>query len=280
MKRVPILVLVLALGLVLAGCGKGASTSATGFTLRIHTAGGFLPPGADIVGVPQFTLTSDGRIVTSGPMIELYPGPALPNMLQRTITRAGIDAIIAEARKDGLFGPDKHYDNDMVADAGTTFFIIEDGDERHQISAYALGGFEIGDNASEEAKAERAKLQHFIEQIGDLDKWLPEGSLGEEESFEIEAMRVVALDSPGDRGDGVKAGEMDWPLSPLATFGEESGPIRCGVVTGADLERLLPSARKATQITDWKSDGKKYNVLMRPQLPDESGCEVPSRPQS
>lgn len=280
MKRVAIFSLVMALGIALAGCGKEAGSAAPGFRLSVHTAGGFVPPGWDMIGVPQFTVTSDGRIVTSGPMIEIYPSPALPNMLQRTVTREGVDAIIAEARKDGLYGPDKHYENNTVADAGTTFFIIEDGDERHQISAYALGGFEQGDNASAESKAGRAKLQHFLDMIGDLDKWMPAGSLGEEEPFEIEALRAVVTDAPEDRGDDVKPGEMDWPLGSLATFGQASGPVRCGVVSDADLDELLPMARKATQITEWKSDGKFYNVLMRPQLPDETGCEVPSRSES
>jgi hypothetical protein len=269
------------LALALAACGKGDGGLDGGgdaFSLRIQTAGGFLPPGMDIVAVPQFAVTSDGRVITSGPQIAIYPGPAMPNMLQRTISKAGIEALIAEARTAGLFGPDAHYDNPMVADAGTTFFIVHDGDARHQISAYALGGFD-DDAASAEDKEARKKLNEFLTKTGDLESWLPDGALGEEEPYDFTAMRVVSQPGTDNPDDDLTQGEMDWPLGDLATFGTESGPIRCGVVTGDDLDELVPKVRAANQLTLWKSEGKTYNVMVRPQLPDETGCEVPSQPQ-
>ena len=66
-----------------------------------------------------------------------------------------------------------------------------------------------------------------------------------------------------------------WPLSsPLARFGTETSTpgTRCGAVTGADLDRLLPLARSANQLTPWTSNGKEYSLAFRVLLPDEHGC--------
>lgn len=269
----------LALGMLACGRGDGLTPSSDTFTLRVYNAGGFVPPGADQAAVPEFALTADGRALTGGPMIEIYPGPAMPNVLQRQITQAGIDALEAEARAAGLFGPDAHYDHNGVADAATTFFIVDADGARHVISAYALGMDAMpGPGSSSSDTEARKKLQRFRERLGDLGAWLPAGSIGDEEPYEMTALRVVARPGTDSPDDGVPASEKDWPLStPLATFGEAVGDTRCEVVDGDDLTTLLPHAREATQITLWRSGDATYLLQFRPQVPEERGCEVPSR---
>lgn len=94
----------------------------------------------------------------------------------------------------------------------------------------------------------------------------------------MSALRVVARPGTDNPDDSVPAGEKDWPLStPLATFGEAVGDVRCGVVDGGDLTTLLPRAREATQITLWRSGDATYLLQFRPQVPEERGCEVPTR---
>lgn len=287
MMRVPKIFIVMALTAGLAACGKGGELNTdAAIALRVQTAGGFVPPGVDQASVPEFALTSDGRVVTGGPQIEIYPGPAMPNMQQRSITAAGIDAIAAEARAAGLFGPDKHYDSVGIADAGTTFFTVVADGERHQISANALGmdagGVQGGPGAPDapggapQDEDARAKLQRFREKLGDLSTWLPAGSLGDEQLFEITALRVVANETTANPDENPRPGEMDWPLGSLATSAGGGNDARCFVIAGDDLAKVLPRARKATQNTVWHSDGKSYNVQFRPQLPDEQGCEVPT----
>ena len=48
--------------------------------------------------------------------------------------------------------------------------------------------------------------------------------------------------------------------------------MRCGVVDGADLDTLWPILEKANALTPFTSGGKEYTFLVRPLLPDESGC--------
>lgn len=276
MTRVVRISMMVALSAVMVSCGKGSGLSTGDFVLRVQIAGGLFPVEADQVSVPEFALTADGRVVTGGPQIEIYPGPAMPNVQQRTITSAGVDAIEAEARAAGLLGPDAHYDNDLIIDAATIYFTVVADGTRHVVSAYALGDAEDSPGTSASDRDARAKLQRFREKLGDLGSWVPEGSLGEEKPYEITALRVAVGPAGDNPDDGVKPSEIDWPLAgSLATFGEPA--TRCGIVSGDDLTKVLPRAQDATQITIWRSDGKRYNLRFRPQLPDEQGCEVPTR---
>jgi hypothetical protein len=43
-------------------------------------------------------------------------------------------------------------------------------------------------------------------------------------------------------------------------------------VEGADLDLLLTAAQKANQLSPWTSGDMTYTVILRPLLPDESGC--------
>jgi len=279
MRRIPI---VLLLAAALASCGtstgfSGGPGEGSAVTMRVQTAGGFVAPGTDQASFPEFALTADGRVVTTGPQIEIYPGPSMPNTLQRSITREGIDAIAAAARDAGL-DEDNHYGYDGVADAGTTYFTFAVDGARHVVSAYALGmDSQSGPGQTTANRDARAKLQRFREKLGDLPSWLPAGSLGEEKPYEFDALRIVAREGAVNPEDSAKPSEKGWPLStPLAEFGTATRDARCGVVTGADLDSVLPLARTSSQNTLWHSGGKTYVLQFRPQLPDEKACEVPA----
>ena len=65
-----------------------------------------------------------------------------------------------------------------------------------------------------------------------------------------------------------------WPLSePLATFGETMPALimgeRCGVVTGDDVDVLLPLFQEANTLTPWTDDGAAFGIAVRPLLPGE-----------
>jgi hypothetical protein len=69
---------------------------------------------------------------------------------------------------------------------------------------------------------------------------------------------------------------IDWPLTePLATFGRpvpDQPALRCGTVSGDDLHTLRPLFEQSNELTPWRSDGTSYTLILRPLLPDESGC--------
>ena len=244
--------------------------------LRVQTGGGFVPVEWNLRSVPGFTLLGDGRLIVEGPVIEIYPGPAMPNLLVSRLTEAAIQAILAEAERAGLLGGDATYDYPCVADAPTTTFTVSAGGTTSTVSAYALG-FE--DDAGQSACAgtdrrARAELWDFSMRLGDLRSWLPEGSVSAEEPYVPAEMRVYVQPYRGD--PELPQRLIEWPLEvPLAEFGRPDPNlpgVRCGVVSGPDLEALLPLANRANQLTPWVSDRDRHGLIFRPLLPDEHGC--------
>jgi hypothetical protein len=278
----------LVLGLALSGCarfGAGSEPSPSpsptpppdSLVLRVETGGGFVAPSFALRQVPEFTLLADGRVITQGPQITIYPGPALPNLLMRSLTPEGVQAVVDAAREAGLDGPDHAYDRQTVADAPTTTFTFVDGGRTHVISVYALdvGGAPIADaGGSDEAQARQA-LSEFRSKLFDLERWLPAGSVGPESSFDADEVRVY-VQEPATSDPTLAQEPVDWPLDdPLATFGEpvpDQQALRCGTVTGADLDTLRPLFEQSNELTPWRSEGRSYTLILRPLLPDESGC--------
>lgn len=257
--------------------GTDQPTGADQLLLRVATGGGFVPVDYLLRQLPQFSLIGDGRIITQGPVIEIYPGPALPNLLVATVTEEGVREILEAARAAGLAGPDRSYDCSAIADAPTTTFTFADSSGTHVVSAYALAEELDCPGLGESERDARAALLDLQNRLSDLRSWLPEGSVGEDRPFEFDELRVFvgAYDTiPED--PYLEQPVVDWPLSqPLASFGEPVADLegfRCGTVQGEDLARLLPLAGSANELTPWASDGSTYHLLLRPLLPDENRC--------
>jgi hypothetical protein len=281
-------ILVLAAAAATACAGLRSSPPATGIDhptgpndliLRVHVGGGFVPIDYSLRNVPSWSLFGDGRLVVTGPQIEIYPGPALPNLQVSQFSEEGIQQILEAARDAGLFGPDRRYDHPGIADASTTTFTVVAEGQRHFISAYALGFDEPPGMISQEDLDARRALLDFQTKIGDRN-WLPQGSITEEQPFDFDELRIfVRDDAPKD--DALPQEELRWPLSPgLADFGTELPDLdlRCGSIQGADLDTFLPLAQQANELTPWRNDNHLYGLILRPLLPDESGCELTSDP--
>ena len=265
------------------GSGGGSSsgidhpTGANDLVLRLATGGGFVPIEFNLKALPGVSLFGDGRLIVEGPVIEIYPGPAMPNLQVSRLTEEGVQAILDEARKAGLLGQDASYDYPCVADAPTTTFTVAADGATHTITAYALG-FEEGTTGGCGGAAidvgARAKLLDFSTKLGNLRSWLPEGSISAEEQYTPTEMRVYVRSYQGD--PELKQQPTAWPLEgPLSSFGELDANLdqaRCGVVSGADIETLLPDAYAANELTPWTSDGQDFGLLFRPLLPDEHSC--------
>jgi len=133
-------------------------TGASELVLRIGYDGGFVAPGYFLTRLPQVSVYGDGRVVTEGPVIEIYPGPALPNLLVSRVSEAGLQAMLAAAADAGLLGQDRHHDCVGIADAPTTTFVVSADGATHRTTAYALGigedhpdGMSPGDAAARKA---------------------------------------------------------------------------------------------------------------------------------
>jgi hypothetical protein len=144
---------------------------------------------------------------------------------------------------------------------------------RHTVSVQALGIEQpVPDMPADEVDA-RAKLSDLQTKLGDLGSWLPAGSLGDEEPFRTDELRVYVFSyqPPQD----LMQNAMDWPLGAFVGFKAAAGQadLRCGTVSGSDLDTVLDAAGQANELTPWLADGQRWTLVFRPLLPDESGCQ-------
>ncbi len=256
-------------------------TGADDLVLRVEQVGGFVPPTVTLVRLPSVSLFGDGRLITEGAQTEIYPQPALPPLLVQLLTEAGVQRILELARDSGLLEKDASYFQGGVADAPTTVFTVNAGGGRHVVRASALG-FDRGPGSGHVLRGDLAALralERFHGQLADPAAVLPAGSIGDSHPYELEALRLFVSPGAPSSSSGPDEPAVVWPLStPLAEFGTAVpdagglGPVRCGTVDGATLNELMPSVRRATQISPWTSDGEAFEIVFRPLLPDESGC--------
>jgi hypothetical protein len=277
------------LAVVMGACAR-ATTGGTGsggiqhptdpshLILKVDVGGGFVSPQVTLRRAPAFALYGDGRVITEGPQIEIYPGPALPNLQVTRLTEVGIQAILEAAHDAGLTGPDRQFTTMTIADAPTTTFTLVADGQRHVTSVYALG--EVTDATqgipSDEFEA-RTQLSAFYAKLTDLRSWLPQGSVGDDTPYSFDELRIFVLGESANPEPGLEQVPVDWPLAaqPLATFGQPMGSGfngRCGSVAGADLTTLRPLVMKSNELTPWQSAGQSFTLVFQPLLPDESGC--------
>ena len=254
-------------GLIPSACGRlanddrfGGTAGATGATgsstrrartslvLRMANEGGFVPDEFTLGSTPFWSLFGDGTLIVPGPQIEIYPGPALPNLTATPVSEEGIQAIL-RGRARGR--PPRTATRPTTTSASptrptTTFTVVADGPDA--VSAYALGvGEPAGTCGSGEDAEARAKLAAFPAKLGDLASWLPEGSIGTERAVHPTEMRVYVLPYQGDpelrraRSSGRSRPRSDASASPVQNV---PAATRCGVVAGADLDDAARARRR------------------------------------
>ncbi len=282
------LVIALAASVALAACvAPGGATDPTSepsppdpdaVILRVEVTGGFLPVGTVQTELPVFTLLADGRIVTQGPIPEIYPGPLMPNLQLQVVTAADVEVIVGAAREAGLDGPDASYDLTNIADAATTVFTLALDGEVHRISAYALFDDPFADPALDDGtKAARERLSTLQRQLGDLEALLGH-PVDPSEPLIAERARLFVTDQVGDPDPNLASQVLPLPPSIEPEEGEPvgyDGAFRCILVEGEAYEALRPILESANALTVWERDDERYSLLVRPLLPGESGCPAP-----
>ena len=126
--------------------GTGASgttgiehpTGANDLILGVAYEGGFVAYEYTLGTTPFWSLFGDGTLIVPGPQIEIYPGPALPNLTATPVAEDGIQAILQAARDAGLMDGDKDYGDMCIADAANTVFTTTADGSTSVVSAYAL----------------------------------------------------------------------------------------------------------------------------------------------
>lgn len=291
----PLLPAALALSLLTA-CSSGpggsggpiAHPSGDDVTLRVEFGGGMIRDFF-LIGFPPFTLTGDGRVIVPGAQLDIFPQPALPAVNVRKLTEEGIQTVLKEVARTGLFGASAEFlaAQNFVADAGDTIFTLHAEGKDVTIKVYGLGTFDApGDypNVSADEMAANRALSRLSQQLGNLDAELSATSWADASwhPYQPDSLRLLVRNADADPPDenGIGNALLDWPAdSDPATFGDATsdGERRCGVVSGQEAEDWYAALGAANQLTRFVNGDHRYEVIVRFQLPDEP-LECPSPP--
>ena len=258
---------VVILAFLASACGSGGptdggTTDGAPYLLRAHIIQA-LPPEQRFDWQASVTITADRVVVSGGAVPAIFPGPLLAPLRGRTITAAGYDRIVAEARAAGLL--------DGAVDPGAPI----PGGQLAEIDLWVDGAIRtIQGDPNRAIQCVRApcvappgtpeSFGAFWSGIHDLASVMPE-ELGPDEPYVPRAYALLVGVPPIDDADlGFQV--LDWPLDvPLAQLGEPIGsePFpRCALIRGDDADRLGPMLASANQLTQWV-DGEAAPVALR-----------------
>ena len=274
----------LALVAIVSGCAQpvpGGGTPGPGpstygpdeLVLRVEYTGGFVPLERLVARLPILSVYGDGRVITEGPVIAIYPSPALPNLLVRTITPAGLDALVTRALANGV-GRDIDLGLPPVADAPSTKFTVRTNTGVKVTEAYALGINDDGSGLSEAQKSARRDLRDLLDDLNDLPKTLGSDAGDEPQPYQPKAVAAISREwtDPGST-DIPAQPDKAWPGPTLPGDPVPQNPgLGCVTVTGEDVAAVLAAAATANALTPWTSDGRRWFVHFRPLLPEENTC--------
>ena len=223
--------------------------------VSVQFEGGFAPIETLFSRTPVALVTGDGLALSTGPVTAIYPGPLLPNVLQRTITPEATQQLAALADELGLLAEITYAPNDMVADAPDTVVTITVDGTTYVHRAYTLGIDDEPDQA-------RDNLAQFVEAMSDLPATVGADELGPEESYiaEEHLIRATPLD-PATLSVDVEPTIVAWPADAPVRLADAAD---CAEIPVAITDELFTGA---TTLTFFDEGGTTYQVSAVPRLP-------------
>lgn len=266
--------------LAVAACGQGSPADDDALSAptyppdalvaQVARTGGFLPVGEAFRSVPSVSMYGDGRVITQGAEIQVHPGPALPPVFVGELERERALQLVSDGH--AVVDEAQDYGQPPVADAPTTVVVVGAGEHREVVSVVALeetAGESApgGDALTPEQREARDRLLAYVRRLEGAATEVPA------EPYQAQAMAVLAMpygelapvnDAPPQ--------QLDWPGPPLEE-GQPSGPGRCVVVDGEQLDQVRAAAEQASRETAWSAGGQLWRLSFRPLLPHEQSCE-------
>lgn len=259
-----------------AGCASpsGVAESSVPYApsdvvLRVRTAGGFVAPQAAMASLPEVSVYGDGRVVTTGPIPAVYPGPALPNVQLQRIAPAELPGLVHRALDAGV-GSGADLGSTHVADAPTTTFTVRTVEGVVTTDAPALG---VGgdDGLTGPQHAARQRLRDLLAALTDLRGTLGADAVSRPEPYRPALVAAFAGEwAPGTQPQLPDPPEIAWPGPALPGPPLPDRPnVHCLTTEAAP---VLAAAAGANARTPWTSAGARWALQLRPLLPDESSC--------
>lgn len=243
------------LAIVAAGCGSEGLTRAgqtesepktapSGLVLKVEhlpAAAAGTRPGALVVA-----LYEDGRVFQPDPQILIYPGPVLPTFSVARTSPERVEKVLTRVGQANILKGGGAKERAARPEAVTVVTAFVDG---------AFRSIRLADGSPSAVRLQSA--------LGDL-------AVAGGNTYEPEAMAIFARPAPKPKQAqddllSIEPITVNWPLGGLETG--------CSVVSGEDVDRVVAKARRANELTRWRSRDSLWAVAFRPLLPGESSCD-------
>jgi hypothetical protein len=228
---------------------------------------------------------ADGMLIDGNVAVPaIYPGPMMITPWASSISDAGIEAIIEEARRLGLTEGETDFTADVVMPGSRTATIelVIDGTAR---TLTGVPDLEVTCDEVGRCDAEPGTPQAFTafwRELETAQTWL-EPELGPTDTYEPTRVALL-LTQPPTGEPGIEPTLVDWPFdTPIAEAGIEfpgGAGERCVTIADEALDQMLPVLQSATQLTVFvDDDGTQAGGLVRVLVPEEpSPCRDTSTP--
>lgn len=239
-----------------------------------------LPPRALFGNLPVLVVTADGRVLTQGPVREMYPGPLVAPFVERPISPNGIAALLQAAKDAGLLGPGTDFTGGAMpmGAAAARLQIVVDG-VTHDLVGDPNAAIPCPPTQAcpEAVPGTPAAFAGFWYQLLDMAGWL-ESELGPEQPY-VPTSYAVIVGPPPEPWEG--ATPVVWPVAD-PTLGVFGAPVRgepgtrCGIAAGdlaAALQEPFAGATELTQFVATATASATHGLTVRALLPgDEDPC--------
>ncbi len=260
----------LAVALALSACaGGGGDTAApsssaplpSGLVLQVALTGGYTTPEELASRLPVVSVYGDGRVLTQGPQIEIWPTPALPNVQVQQVDEATVRDLVDRAVEAGVTETGD-LGEPPIADVPTTRFTLVTAEGTVVRDVSALVEIPTGTLTAEQEEA-RERLQDLVGVLTSVD--------GESQAYVPQT--VAAVVRPHTGGDPeLPQPDVAWPGPELPGAPLGAG-LTCVSATGQEAADVLAAAASSNVLTPWVAvDGSRWAVAFRPVLPHETGC--------
>lgn len=235
--------------------------------------------------IPDLSIYGDGTVVVVRGSGYETSDPIAPVITMAALTPEAIQRLLGAADDAGLLGRDRRYGLENVYDLWTTSFTVTVAGIRHQTWAYALGFEDENRLAPRDEIEPRARMLDFYGRIGDLRGWLGADAVTTDRPYAAAGTRVfigpedawdIARETPSPASAATPGPDVrPWPLDTApeqfgAPVGEHWIGWRCAVLDAKGIAQL--GVDTFTNAMRWEVKGVRYRPLLRPLLPDESGC--------
>ena len=231
--------------------------------LEVWRLGGFVPIEYSLGRPPAYAVNVGGDFFYEGPMIEIFPGPLLPNIQAGRISTADVIEVSAAVAATGISQiPDEELirqpaTGPILADAPLTEVVLRDRDGTHILRVDALSAAAHTD----------PRVLAIRDLLDVLDSMAVRPGFSEHRGDRVQVWASAEPLLP----DPTILKEQPWPLPDAPPAADGQG-FECFTYEGATAAGLLEIFLPADHGTRWDYQGVLHQLFARSLIPREEAC--------